>query len=415
MNLPSKLIPLLATIREAGGRAWLVGGSVRDHLLGLTPKDLDIEVHHLSAEALEALLARQGRVNAVGRSFGVFKLRLGRDELDIGLPQSGRARTPQGEPIVVAGDPDMGIVEALRRRDLTINAIAYDPLNGEYADPFDGRADLKRQVLDAVDEQTFSEDPLRVLRVMQLAGRLGFTIAPRLARLCQTLPIAELPGERLLVEFEKLLLKSPLPSIGLRAAREADIFPRLLPALAEADGPALDSALDRAVAERRRQDPPLALMLAVLLHRCEPEGVVAILDRLKVFTLNRYPLRQRIVHATAQWPSLTTPTSDRELCWMAESGELALTARVAWAATGDELPRALLLRAGALGIAHKPLPPLIRGRDLGEQGIPPGPWMGTLLRRVRTAQLDGTIQDKEDALAMSMRLWRDEDPRGGTG
>ena len=122
MNLPEPLLALLQHISAAGGRGWLVGGSIRDHLLGSRPKDLDIEVHGLEAEALRRALSRLGPVKAVGRSFGVFKLRLGQDELDISLPQPGRSRTPQGQTVEIAGDPHMGITEALRRRDLTINA-----------------------------------------------------------------------------------------------------------------------------------------------------------------------------------------------------------------------------------------------------------------------------------------------------
>lgn len=409
MNVPVPLRRLLQTIRGAGGRGWVVGGSVRDHLLGQPPKDLDVEVHALPADQLEPLLGRFGPVSAVGRSFGVFKLRVGDEEYDISLPQPGRARTPQGEPVVIAGDPHLGIVEALRRRDLTINAIAYDPLADAFADPFDGRGDLERGTLRAVDDGTFADDPLRVLRVMQFAGRLGFTADPALAALCRRLPIGDLPGERLLTEFEKLLLKSPRPSVGLVAARAADIFPRLLPALAAADGPELAAALDRAASIRRQHQPPLALMLATLLHRCAPTDATAILDRLKVFKQGGHPLRQRVLRAVEDWPRLAAAgCDDRTLGWVAEGGEVALAARVAWAVTGANGPLAQLARAEALGIARKPVPPLLKGRDLGAAGIPPGPWMGRVLQRVRTAQLDGTIADKEHAIEVAIRLWREE-------
>jgi len=414
MHLPEPLQALLTNIHSAGGRGWLVGGSVRDHLLGRQPKDLDVEVHGLDAGALQAILSPLGRVKAVGRSFGVFKLRIGRDEYDVSLPQPGRARTAQGEPVVIAGDPHMGITEALRRRDLTINAIAYDPLNGEYADPFGGRADLSRGLLRAVDDETFSDDPLRVLRVMQFAGRFGFSADPGLAALCRSLPIGDLPAERLLTEFEKLLLKSPRPSAGLVAARAADIFGRLLPALAAADGPELAAALDRAATLRRQHAPPLALMFSTLLHRCTVAEATAVLDRLKVFTQGGYPLRKRIVHAVGAWQQLAAPIEDVGLRWLAEGGEVALVARVAWAATGAQVALDGLERAGGLGIAQRPLPPLIKGRDLGEEGIPPGPWMGALLRGVRAAQLDGNICDKAGAIELAMRLWR-EQSNGGAG
>ncbi|MEL6349690.1 MAG: hypothetical protein AAFV53_41685, partial [Myxococcota bacterium] len=236
MNLPEVIVTLCERVRDAGGQAWLVGGSVRDHLLGRSPKDLDVEVHRLAADALRPILRRLGHVKAVGRSFGVFKLRIRKREYDVSLPQPGRATTPQGEPIQIAGDPFLGIDEALRRRDLTINAIAYDPLSDDYADPYDGRGDLQRRVLRAVDPTTFTDDPLRVLRVMQFAGRFDFSVDPALVTLCRALPIADLPGERLLTEFEKLLLRSARPSVGVQAGVDLAIFSRLLPMLALPDG-----------------------------------------------------------------------------------------------------------------------------------------------------------------------------------
>ena len=414
MNLPAPLQALLQHVSAAGGRGWLVGGSIRDHLLGKRPKDLDIEVHGLEAAALKRTLSALGPVKAVGRSFGVFKLRLGRDELDISLPQPGRSRTPQGQAVQIAGDPHMGITEALRRRDLTINAIAYDPLSNEYADPFDGRGDLSRRILRAVDEHTFADDPLRVLRVMQFAGRLGFAPTPALSALCRSLPIEDLPSERLLTEFEKLLLKSPRPSIGLAAAREADIFARLFPALDAVEPAALDAALDAAAAVRRQYQPPLALMLATLLHRCTSEDTEAILDRLKVFTMGGYPMRKRVGYAAAHWRELAQgPVTDVRLRWMAEDGEVELTARVAQAVTGRAETTDILHHAVTMGIARRRLPPLLKGRDLSAQGIPPGPWMGDILRRVRSAQLDGTICNKEQATRLSVRLWKEDTPQGG--
>ena len=409
MNLPPILQTLAQRARSAGGRAWIVGGSVRDHLLGRSPKDLDVEVHGIDADALEDMLRALGRVKAVGRSFGVFKLTADRHEYDVSLPQPGRAATPQGEPIVIAGDPHLGMDEALRRRDLTINAIAYDPLTGDYADPFGGRADLAAGVLRAVDPTTFGDDPLRVLRVVQFAARFGFSVDPALVDLCRALPISDLPGERLCTEWEKLLLKGPRPSVGLQAARAMDVLPRILPTLAAADGPALDAALDRAAAQRREAPQPLALLWATFLHRCEPDSAAAVLDRLRIFTAGGYPLRSRVLHAVGAWPALLEEAvTDTALRWMAEDGEVDLVARVALAATGDARAEAVRRRAGGLGIATRPLPPLLQGRDLQDEGIPPGPWMGRILRGVRAEQLEGRLTDREAARLLAVQLWKRE-------
>lgn len=406
MNLPTVIVTLCRRVRDAGGQAWLVGGSVRDHLLGKTPKDLDVEVHRIPADDLRGLLRRLGRVKAVGRSFGVFKLRAGDREYDVSLPQPGRATTPQGEPIHIEGDPFLGITEALRRRDLTINAIAYDPLSKTYADPFHGRDDLTHQRLRAVDPDTFVDDPLRVLRVMQFAGRFDFRVDPALVDLCQQLPIEDLPGERLLTEFEKLLLRSARPSVGLEAGVSVAIFSRLLPMLPLPDPAALDRAAEMrsACGDAPR---PLALMLTVLLHRCGTAAAEAVLDRLKVFTMAGYPLRKRVLHASQAWSQLapTATVRDVTLRQLAEDGELALIARAAWAITDGDTAQAALQRGLAMGIGHRPLPPLIKGRDLNPLGIPPGPHMGDLLRAVRAEQIAGRVQTAEDALTLVAALW----------
>ncbi len=407
MQLPRSAISLCQAISRAGGQAWLVGGSVRDHLLGTRPKDLDFEVHRLPAAQLRAVLQTLGKVKAVGRSFGVFKLRMGAAELDIALPQPQRTEPASGGGVVIAGDPWMGLDAALRRRDLTINAIAYDPLTASFADPFAGKADLERKLLRCVDPATFAEDPLRVLRVMQFASRFSFSIDPHLATLCRTLPIASLPGERVWIEVEKMLLRSPRPSVGLQAARQLQILSRLLPALQ--DTPDMGAVLDRAVVLGRQAGPaprPLAVMLASWLHHSSTAQATAVLDRLKVFTQASYPLRARVLHAAGAWSQLSAPASDATLRWLAEEGELAVVALTASAVLDSPAAHRALERGRELGIAHRPLPPLLKGRDLRELGIPPGPHMGTLLQEVRTAQLQGNISDRPAAIALIARRWQ---------
>lgn len=407
MKLPAPVHALCASIQAAGGGAWLVGGCVRDHLLGHAPKDLDLEVHKLPAPALQAVLRRAGRVKAVGKSFGVFKLKLGALELDVGLPQSANASTPAGASVAVAGDPWISLPESARRRDLTVNAIAYDPLSETYADPYNGRADLAARCLRHVDPETFVEDPLRVLRVMQFAARFEFSIAPELVTLCRETPITALPAERIWIEFEKLLLRPRRPSVGLAAAKDLAIFSRLLPALAAVNSPALGAAVDAAAAMRSEAASPIALMLSVLLHRC-PADAEAILDELRVFTLGGYPVRARVLNSTRAWSSLKTPATDTLLRWLAEEGEIDLIARTAMAAGALHAVDALS-RASFQGIARKPVPALLKGRDLRPLGIAPGPNMGKILQKVRVAQLNGDINDREDATALVQRLWSSQE------
>src|SRR5262245_1926800 len=151
----AELVPVIAeAVRNAGGRALLVGGCVRDELLGREPKDLDLEVFGIEAPALRSLLERAGRVDAVGESFAVYKV----GGLDVALPRRESKAGRGHKGFLVDGDPHLSVTEAARRRDFTINAISCDPLTNEVVDPFDGRADLQARRLRVVDPQTFGDD-----------------------------------------------------------------------------------------------------------------------------------------------------------------------------------------------------------------------------------------------------------------
>src|SRR5512144_1227482 len=166
LELPAGLRELLAALRAAGGRPYVVGGAVRDALLGLPVKDYDVEVFGLPLERLESVLAANGRVDAVGQAFRVFKLSGVpgvEGAVDVTLPRRDSKVGPGHRGIAVEGDPDLPVAEAARRRDFTINAMLFDPATGELADPWQGQRDLQARLLRAVDARTFVEDPLRAL------------------------------------------------------------------------------------------------------------------------------------------------------------------------------------------------------------------------------------------------------------
>ena len=221
MHLPDAVRALLDRLREAGGRPYVVGGAVRDALLGLPVHDYDVEVFGLPVERLRAVLADAGHVNAVGEAFTVFKVSglPGLDgAVDVALPRRDSKAGPGHRGIAAFGDPSLSVEEAARRRDFTVNAILFDPASGDLVDPFGGRADLDARRLRAVDAATFGEDPLRALRAVQMAARFALEVEPATAALCASMPLAELPRERVFGEIEKLLLKSARPSIGLAPA-----------------------------------------------------------------------------------------------------------------------------------------------------------------------------------------------------
>lgn len=214
-------------VEKSGGKALLVGGAVRDEIMGARSKDYDLEVYGIDGPTLENILAPFGEMNAVGRQFGVFKL----GDIDISIPRRDSKIGAGHKGFRVGGDPHLPIEEAARRRDLTINSIAKDPLTGEVHDPFDGRGDIGRGVLRATDPEKFVEDPLRVLRLMQFAGRFNFRVDDETADLARGIrdKLRELPRSRITDEWNKLLLKSERPSVGLKVARDLGIFEVLHP------------------------------------------------------------------------------------------------------------------------------------------------------------------------------------------
>jgi len=210
------------TVAREGGRALIVGGYVRDRLLGIEARELDIEVFGVSFEALERLLSTLGEVIHVGKAFGVFRLK-GLDA-DFSLPRRDSKVRPGHTGFEVDYDPGMSFAEASRRRDLTMNAIGLDPLTLEYLDPHGGRRDLREKRLRATDPIHFPEDPLRGLRVAGFAARFEMAPDEELKRLSSELDLSELSAERVFGELEKLLLRSEKPSIGFELLRETKLL-----------------------------------------------------------------------------------------------------------------------------------------------------------------------------------------------
>lgn len=203
---------IFLSIKEAGGSALIVGGFVRDTLLGLTPKDKDVEVYGLTPDCLLSILTAFGEVDSVGKSFGILKLSYQGEILDFSLPRRENKSGAGHKAFDVSVDPFMSVKEAASRRDLTINSLAMTP-NGDIIDYFGGVRDLQNKVLRHTSP-AFSEDSLRVLRVMQFASRFGFSVAPETLSLCSLLSPADLPAERIAEEFRKWSLGIK-PSLGL--------------------------------------------------------------------------------------------------------------------------------------------------------------------------------------------------------
>lgn len=198
-------------VNEKGGRTFYVGGYVRDKLLNIENKDVDIEIHGISEEQLLDILKQVGKPISFGKSFGVYSLK-GYD-IDIALPRSEKAIGKGHKDFKIDVDPFIGYKQAARRRDITINALMQDVLTDEILDYYNGLDDLKNKIIRQVDKDTFIEDPLRVLRVAQFASRFKFEVAPETIELCKTIDLSYLSRERVEEELRKCLLKGEKPSI----------------------------------------------------------------------------------------------------------------------------------------------------------------------------------------------------------
>ena len=439
-----------------GGRALVVGGWVRDQLRGRPSKDIDIEVFGIPQEQLLELLSPIGRVEPVGQSFPVYKVVPtggSAGAIDVALPRRESKRGRGHKGFDVHGDPSMSLVEAARRRDFTINAISWDPLTGSYEDPFDGRGDLDRRLLRAVDSRTFSDDSLRALRAVQFAARFEFALEEQTAALCRALPLDDLPAERIWSEIEKLLLQAPRPSLGLQLALDLGIIRQVMPELLPTVGceqepewhPEGDvwthtlMVVDKARELNGDLDRPrlVTVMLGALCHdlgkppttavvdgrirsldheQAGVEPTVSLLNRLNIHSIDGFDVRGQVVglvaHHLKPGAFRKAPyVSDGAFRRLAQKVDLELLARVARAdclgRTGNFDCTAMdwfLDRARALGVEHHAPAPLLLGRHLLALGLTPGPRIGEILKLVYEKQLDGEVTSVEAGIAEARRL-----------
>lgn len=238
-RLPPRLVDLLDA-EPALERTYVVGGWVRDQLLDLERSpagdaeqdrardvdrkaDLDLEVFGVSYDELANALRRHGKVNLVGRSFGVIKLTLDDSVTwDLAIPRRDSKVGIGHKGFAVEFDPQITPAEAAARRDFTINALMLDPRTGEVLDFFDGRRHLRERVLRHTSD-AFAEDPLRVLRGMQFAGRFDLVGDADTLALCRSIAPAfeELVPDRVREEWFKWASRSTRPSAGLRFLHDA--------------------------------------------------------------------------------------------------------------------------------------------------------------------------------------------------
>ena len=434
-------------VRDAGGRALVVGGAVRDMLSGVKQvKDADIEVFGVEPERLKSIFAGRFEFDPCGLSFGVLKIR--HLDIDVSLPRRETKRGEGHKGFLVDSDPSMSVAEAASRRDFTVNAVYCDPLDGRIEDPYGGVEDLRRRVLRHVSSK-FSEDPLRVLRGMQFVARFGLAAAPETVELCRTMDMEGLPPERLFEEWAKLLLKGGEIGRGLGFLRDTGWvkhFPELERLIGCRQDPewhpegdvwnhtclCLDSfARDRT--GDRYED--LVVGLAVLCHDFgkpattsydpvkkrirslghDEAGVAPTLSFLRRLTNEERilkdvpPLVQCHMQPFSMWRSKVGDSAVRRLA--VRVGRIDRLLRVARAddqgrppvlaggSSGGEDLRWLAEKAERLRVADAAPKPILMGRHLIEMGFRPSPQFGKWLSACFDAQLDGAFSDLAGATA----------------
>jgi len=457
-ELPEKVIALSEAIHDAGGRALLVGGCVRDALMGVEPKDWDLEVYNLDAARLREILDQFEPVNVVGEAFTVYKLG---HTLDVSIPRRERKSGRGHKAFLIEGDPAMSVAEATRRRDFTINAILQDPLTGELIDPFEGRRDIEQRVLRAVSKDTFAEDSLRVLRAAQFAARFEFDIDAETIELCRTIDLSDLPAERIWGEIEKLLLRATHPSVGLEWLRRLGaiekLFPEIQSLIEVPQDPEWHPEGDVFVhtklvidgARKLIDDLPyprqVTVMLAALAHDFgkpatteflegrwrsrghEEAGVPpaeSFLNRINVHTIDGYNVRAQVIALVrehlkpGEFYKKRDEVGEGAFRRLARRCEPDLLYRVAKADSlgrnaewvprekwyGSDAQEWFIQRSRELQVEQRPPDPLLLGRHLLELGVEPGPRMGEITRAVYELQLDGRVRDLDEAIAEARKI-----------
>lgn len=449
VTIPTQFERILRTAPELRS-AYVVGGAVRDALLGQDPKDIDVEVFGTTWDVLERTLSQFGPTHQVGKSFGVIKLRLETGhEVDFSLPRRDSKSGPGHRGFEVTVDPSMTLLEAASRRDYTINALAWDPRLNEVLDPFRGVQDLRSRTLRHTSA-AFSEDPLRVLRGMQFAGRFNMYAAPETLAICrEMLPaFSELPLERLQGEWWKWATKSTAPGAGLRflvdcgwvAAHpevaalvdcqqdpewhpEGDVFVHTCHCC-----DAMTGLQDWQVAD---ESDKAVLMFAILAHDFGKPATTARVvrdGRTRIVSPGHEPaggpiadgflarigmpehVRERVVPLVVHHLAHLQAHTERSVRRLATRLAPETIGRLCMVMTADHCgrpphpkvapPGVATLRglAETMRVQDAAPKPVLLGRHILALGVAPGPQVGVLLAEAFEAQLDGQFVEVEDGL-----------------
>jgi tRNA nucleotidyltransferase (CCA-adding enzyme) len=356
-TLPNNLIIVLDTLILHGGKPIVVGGSVRDYFFNQRCSDYDIEVYNIpTLEKLEDILNKIGKVNKVGKSFGILKFEFKGNLYDISFPRTENKIGVGHRGFEVDINPNLSFKEASRRRDFTINSIGYDYVKKEFLDPFNGISDIENRLLKHIDDTSFSEDPLRVYRAVQFCGRFELTLDKNTKQLCNSIAkrkeFQTLSKERIFKEYEKLLLHSKQPSLGLELLVQLHIINISDEIINNID------AMEKLKTQNHKENLVLMFyfLFDVLIEISEDKQLLKTVQKLQNFQVPKIYVKE-----------LENIKNEAEL--------ISIKYRLM-----RNLPK-----------------PFLMGKDLINLGYQPNEKFGVVLKKIYQSQLDGEIGNKKEA------------------
>ncbi|MEN4045645.1 CCA tRNA nucleotidyltransferase [Sulfurimonas sp. NWX367] len=402
INYPKSLDTIFHKLYTHNILPVIVGGYIRDALLGIPSNDIDIELYGVSSlDKVEEILQEFGKVNSVGKSFGVCKMYYKNLDLDFSLPREDNKIASGHQGFAIKIYKNLDFKTAALRRDFTINAIGYDVVGKKILDPYHGREDLDKKILRSVDKQKFKEDPLRVLRAVVFASRFRMKLDKILVLTCKEMIkeklLEELPKERVFQELQKLLLKSDKPSLGFNLLKELGAFSffRELAFLNGQEYKEIFNSLDMLKQLSITNDKEFVILaLTVITSKFSTIQTQTFLQRVT----NEKTLIKKVLQLHTIDFDLDD-FNDYDIYKLAQKTDIAFYAHYLHVTQKKKKDTEYLLKkAKKLNVLHKPIPPLVSGKDLIELGLQPSKEFSKILQSTYQAQIQNIFNTKSDAL-----------------
>jgi len=442
------IMVVINALLENNYQVYLIGGAVRDYLLGNNPKDLDFEVFNCSYEKLGNILKLFGKVEWVGKSFGAFKLWIDHIDYDFNLPRIERKVSIGYKGFEVDCNSELSLKEAAMRRDFTFNALMCCMSTGYIHDFFNGISDMNKGIIRCVNKNAFSEDPLRVIRAARFSAKYDWLVDYKTAKLCQeiTHEIHTISKERLWAEIVYLIKYAKTPSrffLFLNLVECINMFPELSLLIRLEQNPkwhpegdvwnhtmmVIDKAKEIADEDNLQGEDRIVLLLAALCHDLGKALCTTTNEEGRIISyghdkLGEKPTRsflklidcpnkiiERVVslvkeHMISICNGMISEKRINRLAKRLFPEKISMLNRIVKADTNPAvhgngklvMMNKLIERASSMNLLNDKPTPIVQGRHLIKLGIKPGPEMGKILNDCEEAQLEGKFKTLEEAI-----------------